>query len=100
VTASSVCPLNPVTPSLTLCRPLNAAVVKGPLTILVQSSESVPPNNLSLYIDGNLQSIIKNRNGSYTYTLTLPPGIHRVSVQGVDSGNDFLATSAIAQVVQ
>jgi hypothetical protein len=100
VLESSVCPLNPVTPSLTLCSPLNAAVVKGPLTIQVQASESVPPNNLELYIDGNLQSILKIRNGSYTYTLRLPLGIHRVSVQGTDSSSEFLATSAIAQVVQ
>jgi hypothetical protein len=55
---------------------------------------------LELYIDGNLQSILKIRNGSYTYTLRLPLGIHRVSVQGTDSSSEFLATSAIAQVVQ
>jgi hypothetical protein len=97
---SGVCPLNPVTPSLTLCSPLNAAVVKGPLTIQAQANESVPPNNLGLYTDGNLQSIIKIRNGSCTYTLRLALGIHRVSVQGSDGSSEFQATSAISQVVQ
>jgi hypothetical protein len=100
VAASSVCPLNPVNPSLTLCSPLNAAVIKGPLTIQVQANDAVPPTALQLYVDGNLQTIVKGQNGSYTYTLRLTPGIHSVVVQGVDSGGNFLATTAVARVVQ
>jgi|HubBroStandDraft_1064217.scaffolds.fasta_scaffold00006_78 hypothetical protein len=100
VAASSVCPLNPVSPSLTLCSPLNAAVIKGPLTIQVQANDAVPPTVLKLYVDGNLQTLLKNQNGSYTDTLRLTPGIHTVAVQGVDSGGDFLATTAVARIVQ
>jgi hypothetical protein len=100
VAASSVCPLNPVNPSLTFCSPLNAAVIKGALTIQVQANDAVPPTGLQLYVDGNLQSILKDQNGSYTTTLRLTPGIHRLTVQGTDSSGQFLATTAIACVVQ
>jgi hypothetical protein len=100
VVPSTACPLNPVNPSLTLCSPLNAAVIKGPLTIRVQANDAVPPTVLQLYVDGNLQTILKNQNGSYTYTLRLTPGIHTVAVQGTDSGSRFLATSAVARVIQ
>jgi hypothetical protein len=66
----------------------------------VQANDAVPPTALQLYVDGNLQTIIKGQNGSYTYTLRLTPGIHTVAVQGVDSGSDFLATTAVVRIVQ
>jgi hypothetical protein len=100
VAASSACPLNPVSPSLTLCSPLNAAVIKGPLTIQVQANDAVPPTKLQLYVDGNLQTILMGKNGSYTYSLRLTPGIHSVVVQGVDTSGEFLATTAVARVVK
>jgi Bacterial Ig domain/Beta-propeller repeat len=100
VTASSQCPLNPVIPSLTLCSPLNAAVIKSPVTIQAQANDSVPPAALQLFVDGSLQTTIQGQNGSYTYTLRLTPGVHRVSVQGKDTSGRYLATTAIARVVQ
>jgi hypothetical protein len=100
VSASSVCPLNPLNPSLTFCSPLNAAVIKGPLTIQIQANDSVPPPKVQLYVDGTLQTTLYVQNGGYTYTLQLPPGVHRVSVQGTDSGGRHVATSAILRVIQ
>jgi beta-propeller repeat-containing protein/Big-like domain-containing protein len=100
VAASSACPLNPLTPSLTFCSPLNAAVVKGPLTIQIQANDAVPPPQVQLYVDGTLLTTLSVQNGSYTYTLQLPPGVHRVSAQGTDSGGEYVATTAIARVIQ
>lgn len=95
VAASSTCPLNPLNPALTLCSPLNAALVSGPLTVQVVSSESVPPQKLALYMDGAFVTFIPFLNGSYTYTLELPPGIHHLSVQGRDTSYQQLHTSAV-----
>jgi hypothetical protein len=100
VAASSACPMNPLNPSLTFCSPLNAAVVSGPLTILVVSSESVPPPSLSLHVDGAFVASVAFQNGSYTYTLELPPGVHRVSVKGTDSSQQQLRTSAVFRETQ
>jgi len=100
VSASSGCPLNPVNPSLTICSPLNADVIKDPVTIQVQANDSVPPNALRLYVDGSLRATIPAQTSSYVYTLRLKPGIHHFSVQGTDSGGRYLATSAVARVVK
>ena len=93
-------PLNPLTPSLTLCSPLNAAVVKGPLTVVAQSNESVPPKSVQLFIDGVLQTTVQGNSGTYTYTLQLAAGVHRVSVQGVDSNRDYSATTAVVRITE
>jgi len=100
VTAASACPLNPIAPSLTLCSPLNAAVVKGPLTIVAQANDGVPPKSVQLFVDGVLQTTIQGNNGAYTYTLQLAAGVHRVSVQGVDSNRDYSATTAVVRITE
>jgi hypothetical protein len=100
VTAASACPLNPIAPSLTLCSPLNAAVVKGPLTIVAQANDGVPPKSAQLFVDGVLQTTIQGNNGAYTYTLQLAAGVHRVSVQGVDSNRDYSATTAVVRITE
>jgi hypothetical protein len=100
VEASAACPMNPVVPSLTLCSPLNAAVIKGPLTIEARAGQSVPPATVKLYVDSKFVAKIADQGGSYTYTLQLTPGIHRVTVQGTDTSNHFLYTTAIMRQVQ
>jgi Bacterial Ig domain/Beta-propeller repeat len=98
VPSESVCPLNPTNPSLTFCSPLNAAVVKSPLTIQVQANDPIPPATVRLYVDGKLQATITGQNGSYTYTLQLTPGIHTLNAQGTDNDPRFFTTNAVARV--
>jgi hypothetical protein len=100
VTPSSSCPLNPVTPSLTFCSPLNAAVIKGPVTIQVQANDAVAPKVVALYVDGSLQSTIQGQNGIYTDTLRLPVGVHHLSVQGTDSSSRRIYTMTVLRVTQ
>jgi hypothetical protein len=98
VTASSSCPLNPVSPSLTLCSPLNAAVVDGPLTVQAVANDGIPPTTVQLYVDGKLWTTITGQGGSYIYTLQLTPGIHRVGVRGTDGDGFDVSTTAVARV--
>jgi len=98
VTASSACPLNPIAPSLTICSPLNAAIVKGTLNIVIQANDSTPPTFIYLYIDSKLVARLSNQYGTYRYTATLAAGSHTVAVRGTDSNNDLLQSSAVFKV--
>ena len=107
VTASSTCPLNPIAPSLTICSPLNAAVVngtlnaavvKGTVNIVIQANDSTPPNFVYLYIDNKPVARLSNQNGTYRYTTILAAGSHSVAVRGTDSNNDLLQSSAVFKV--
>jgi Bacterial Ig domain len=100
VASENGCPLNPLNPSLTFCSPLNAAVVKGSLTIQIQANDAVPMSSVLLYVDGKLQATVNGQNGSYTYTLQLPPGVHSFNVQGTDNDQRFLTANAVARVTQ
>ena len=107
MTASSTCPLNPIAPSLTICSPLNAAVVngtlnaavvKGTVNIVTQANDSTPPNFVYLYIDNKPVARLSNQNGTYRYTTILAAGSHSVAVRGTDSNNDLLQSSAVFKV--
>lgn len=99
VQASSTCPLNPQLPSLTVCSPLNAAVVSGSINVIIQANDgNAPPATVALYADGKFVATLKNQNGSYAATLALPAGNHTLSAQGKDTNADFMRTSAVFQV--
>ena len=55
VKASATCPLNVISPSLTICSPLNAAVVKGSVTFNIQANDPNPPKNVYLDVDASLR---------------------------------------------
>jgi hypothetical protein len=98
VRASSSCPLNAIVPSLTICGPLNAAVIKGSVNITIQANDSAPPKTVSLYVDGQFVAKLSNQNGTYTYTMTLAAGPHNISVRGTDSNRAALRANAVFQV--
>ena len=100
VAPANTCPLNPAVPSITLCSPLNAAAIKSPVKVVAQADNSAPPASIQLIVDGKLQGSLKGSNGIYTYNLQLSPGVHRVSVQGKDTNNDYVATTAAFTVTQ
>ncbi len=99
VPASHSCPLNPISPSLTICNPLNAAVIDGPVNIHIVANESVPPKTVSLSVDSKFVAVLFNQNGNYRYSMTLPAGPHTMTVRGTDSNHGKLRTSAVFKVV-
>lgn len=98
VPASSSCPLNPIAPSLTICNPLNAAVIKSSVNINIQANDSTPPKFVYLYIDNKSVAELPNRNGMYTYSTTLAGGPHTVAVRGTDTNHALLQSSAVFKV--
>lgn len=95
VQPSSTCPVNPLAPSLTICQPLNAAVVKNPGTVIIQANDPNPPKQVSVYIDGKFVGYLQNHGGTYSHTGTVPPGVHSLYVRGTDSYNHTLQTTAV-----
>lgn len=98
VQASGTCPVNSITPSLTVCSPLNAAVIDGAVNINVQANDAAPPKTVNLYVDGTFITKLSNQGGTYTYQTTLAGGSHKVTVRGSDSNNAALIASSVFQV--
>jgi hypothetical protein len=52
-----------------------------------------------VFVDGKLQATVTG-NGTYTYTVNAPPGVHTVAVKGIYGDGTFLYTSAVMKVAQ
>jgi hypothetical protein len=99
VLPSAACPVSPLSPSLTFCSPLTAAVIQGLVSIEIQANDyAPPPGSVILYVDGNLQTRIKGQNGTYSFTFGLPPGIHSFAAKGEDGWGNYLTASTVARV--
>lgn len=99
VQSSSACPLSPVVPSLTLCSPLNAASVQGPVSIVIEANDTgAAPANVGLFVDNKFVATLPNQNNAYSTTITLSSGPHTVAVSGKDSSGYYLQTSAVFKV--
>ncbi len=100
VTASSACPVNLQSLTLTFCNPLNAAALKSPVTVQVQANDTIGISSIQLYVDGQLDGTMSGNNGVFTTTLSLAPGAHSFNAQGYDLYNNFMTTSAAARVTK
>jgi len=100
VKSSTTCPINPISPSLTICNPLNAAVVKGSVTFNIQANDPNPPKTVYLAVYGKPVATLSNNNGTYTYTMTLAAGLHTTKVHGTNLNHDSLVSTAVFQVSQ
>jgi len=98
VTSSGACPSSPTAPSLTICSPLNAVIVKGTVNITIQASDATPPNTLNLSIDGQFVAKLSNQNGTYTHSTTLAAGPHTMSVRGIDPNHQAMVANAVFRV--
>jgi hypothetical protein len=98
VNSSSRCPLNPTAPSLTICSPLDAAVVKGTVNFTIEANDSAAPKTVNLYVDGKFVAKLSNQNGTYTYTTTLAADPHTASAHATDRNGDLLRADAVFQV--
>jgi Beta-propeller repeat len=98
--AQSTCPVNPVQFTVTLCSPLNAAVMQSPVAVQAVVSDFSLPNTLTLYVDGTLAGTMTGQNGTYTYSLQIGAGVHLIRVVGKDGFGDLLTTSAVMNVAK
>ena len=90
------CPLNPTSPSVTICGPADGSVVTSPFTVLAGSTDSNSVSSMQLFIDGIGKST--QSGGILNYSATVTDGLHRLTVQAKDStGAIFKQTINVTQ---
>jgi nitrogen fixation protein FixH len=77
------CTLNPTSPSVTICAPLNGATVTSPVTVTAGSTDTTSVSNIELFVDGIGQTT--QQGGTLNATAALTPGSHRLAVQAIDA---------------
>ncbi len=79
----SSCTAGGVSPSVTICSPVNNATVSSPVRVTAATKDSVAVSFLQIYVDG---IAILTRNGStLDSTGAIAKGVRRVTVQAKDS---------------
>ncbi len=81
--SSGPCPLNPASPTVTICTPANNATVTSPLTVTAGTTDSNTVSLIQLYVDGSAK--VTQHTGTLTGSVTLTPGSHKLTVQAKDS---------------
>ncbi len=80
---SGTCTAGGVSPSVTICSPINNATVSSPVRVTAASKDSVAVSFLQVYVDG---IAVLTRNGStLDSTVAMAKGVRRVTVQAKDS---------------
>lgn len=77
------CVAGPTSPSVTICSPLNGAVVSSPVHVVAATRDSVTVSFMQIYIDGS--PVLTKSGGTLDTTITLAAGAHRLTVQAKDS---------------
>jgi len=87
----AVCTLNPSSPSVTICEPVNGATVPTPVHIVAGTTDTNPVTLVQIYVDGLKKYEVKAN--SLDTSLAMPLGARRVTVQAKDSvGTIFKST--------
>ena len=87
----AMCTLNPSSPSVTICEPVNGATVPTPVHIVAGTTDTRPVTLLQIYVDGLKKYEVKAN--SLDTSLAMPLGARRVTVQAKDSaGTVFKGT--------
>jgi hypothetical protein len=83
VPSAAPCALNTASPSVTICSPANGANVSSPFTVIAGTTDSNPVSNIQLWVDG--KKLTQQLGGTLNATAALADGMHRLTVQAVDS---------------
>src|SRR5512133_3610130 len=89
------CPLNPTSPSVTICTPTNGATVTSPVNIVAGTTDnSSTVKYVQIYVDGVKQYQVSSNQ--LNTSLPMADGTHRVTVQAQDAaGAIFKSTISI-----
>jgi phospholipase C len=82
--AAPPCPLNPTSPSVTVCTPAPNALVQSPVHVVAGSTDTNQVTTMQVYVDNKLYSSFKSTTVD-TFVTNLAPGYHLVTVQGWDA---------------
>ncbi len=89
------CTLSTVSPSVTICTPVNGATVTSPVTVTAGTTDNAHPvTAMILYLDN--KAVYKVSTNQLSTSLTLSGGSHNITVNAWDStGAVFKSTSII-----
>jgi Big-like domain-containing protein/carboxypeptidase family protein/calcineurin-like phosphoesterase family protein len=81
--STAPCPLNPASPSVTICAPANAAYVTSPVQVTAGATDTNTVSFVQLYIDG--VSKVTQKGAVLNTSAALPAGSHRLTVLAKDA---------------
>jgi Carboxypeptidase regulatory-like domain/Calcineurin-like phosphoesterase/Bacterial Ig domain len=77
------CTVNPTSPSVTICSPVNAAVLSSPVEVVASTTDSHPISLIQIYVDG--KGVFTATGGTLDHSVAMAAGPHRLTVQAKDS---------------
>jgi len=80
---SPPCPLNTQNPSVTVCNPIQNALVQSPVNVVAGTTDSNAVTAVQIYLDNKLYTSVKAN--SINAFVNLPVGNHLITVQAWDS---------------
>ena len=81
---TQTCTLNPASPSVTICTPVNNASVTSPVAITGGTTDTKTVSYVQLFIDG--KGSTKQTGSSFNSSVSLTTGAHRLTLQAKDTG--------------
>src|SRR5262249_35331071 len=73
------CTLNPASPSVTICTPVNNAVVSSPVRVTAATRDSAPVSYMQIYVDG--KAVFSKTGGTLDASVPMAAGVRRLTVQ-------------------
>jgi beta-propeller repeat-containing protein/Big-like domain-containing protein len=87
----SLCALNSVNRSVTICSPASGSTVASPVRIIAGTTDLTPVKLTQVYLDG--KKIYETPLSAINVGLPIPAGTHRLTVQGLDTASVFFKKS-------
>jgi hypothetical protein len=87
----SLCALNSVNRTVTICSPGNGTTVKSPVRIVAGTTDTTPVKVTQIYLDG--KKIFEIRQSAINVNLPIAAGAHRLTVQALDTANVFFKST-------
>lgn len=79
----SACKAGTVSPSVTICSPVNGSTVTSPVQVVAATKDSVAVSFVQIYLDG--KAVLTKTGGTLNASVVMTAGAHRVTVQAKDA---------------
>jgi Carboxypeptidase regulatory-like domain/Bacterial Ig domain len=89
--AESPCPLNPESPSVTICSPKDGSVVSSPVNVVAATTDASAVTGIQALLDGNLVSQLQA--AALAASLNAQPGNHHLTIKAQDKAGASFESS-------
>lgn len=91
-----LCALNTMNRTVTICAPSSGSTAKSPVRVIAGSTDANPVKLTQVYLDG--KKIFEARLSAINVSLSMPAGMHRLTVQAIDTANVIFKKSITLKV--